>query len=931
MPPKKSSSKSSSSKATGSGSSSASSSSRRSTRNAAQIDFDAIEINGGKGDAPRHSRAPLPASAGSIQRPSTEARFEDLFPDSDAPVAAPAPPTAASSSSSNKRKTPATAASGSDGSSSKRKRTDSSTRQGEDAGALSASRNGAGPSRTLRAAPTEEVVDDFVFTRVDPPVASSSKPEASSKRSGSSTAKRKSASTSVSTAAASTSRPLLQDSVDGETPVIRRNQAFRSGAPATPGSRRPDRSSARDEISASHSRRSKRAETESSLRQTLGIGRPSVSQDASGRTSRRSSLTTKGDRRRSSLRDGRTPAYPHRNVPANELYRHVSAQAGPLPRLKAIFGWILERGVEGGSKGLLEPIAAPPLPDPTPVQPPEDKKGKKGSKKPNANLVPARPPPQPVLNDADRAELAATASQAVLFRSVLSASLSKTVADLTSPASTISDLNWITRPQPGRSSAAKASEGKVPHPRNVAHAALIARLEGSLVGLQAELKRWSDMEVAVEAMEQDNDELEVKLEALRQQNQQALDGQAPNGSSMSTAANHNKGKAPARGSITAEATLAGEEEAWVTSELGEEQQARYRFALSVLRGPDTDGADVQHTPSKDKGRAEETTPSRRKGKRKRDSEAGDLAGGEGHPGARLRDAIAGAEWKIDQLRSSAHTLSQLDAISARYMQAISLRLGDALKDITSDVPGSGPAAVTDVGGSGSQSGSLGALLRGARITNAAAAAGTLSIPEHNGFLSGADPGQDLLRSFVTASGDGASGRRSAPPTARKLTSATAATAATDQSTYEAILPTSSRTSRRSTNNAALASAPESSAAKSASTPVQAAVAAPVAPASPKPSRLPRPAASNAAKDSARPSVAPNTGKGAPSAPGSKATQASTAVAASPTRPSRPATTSNPSTPTRTPSQRASPATTPLATAQRAGRKSAPGGSAKRSS
>ncbi|KAL9937750.1 hypothetical protein V8E36_003295 [Tilletia maclaganii] len=238
--------------------------------------------------------------------------------------------------------------------------------------------------------------------------------------------------------------------------------------------------------------------------------------------------------------------------------------------------------------------------------------------------------------------------------------------------------------------------------------------------------------------------------------------QAPNGDSTSTAANHNKGKAPARGSITAEATLAGEEEAWVTSELGEEQQARYRFALSVLRGPDTDGADVQRTPSKDKGRAEETTPSRRKGKRKRDSEAGDLAGGEGHPGARLRDAIAGAEWKIDQLRSSAHTLSQLDAISARYMQAISLRLGDALKDITSDVPGSGPAAVTDVGGSGSQSGSLGALLRGARITNAAAAAGTLSIPEHNGFLSGADPGQDLLRSFVTASGGSALGRTAHP-------------------------------------------------------------------------------------------------------------------------------------------------------------------------
>ncbi|KAE8211253.1 hypothetical protein CF327_g4975 [Tilletia walkeri] len=862
MAPKKSTSKSSTKTANSSGSTSTSSSSRKSGRKPSQNDHDEDADGGGRGIAPRHSRAPLPASTGSIQRPSTEARFEDLFPDSEDQVA---PPPAESSSS--KRKAPASSSASGEGSNAKRKRTEPSGGRADEraeSGRASTSRSKAQSSRAPRATLNEEADDDFVFTRVDPPVASSSRAEPSTKRNGTSSSRRSNHATGSTSAAASTSvsRPLLSDVVEGETPVIRRNQAFRTGAPATPAQRREDASTTKDQQT-SRSRKSKRVEPGSSLRQTLGIGQPSSGGNQSGGSpSRRSSLTAKSARRRSSLRDGRTPAYPHRDVPSNELYRHVNAQAGPLPRLKAIFGWILERGVEDGSKGALEPTRVPELPDPIlpPPPPEENKKGKRKGKISSAHLGPARPPPQPVLNDADRAELGATASApAVQFRTVLSAILSKTVADLSSPASSIPNLNWITRPQAGRGSSSAAASSsqtsKVAHPRNLAHAAMIARLEGSLVGLQAELEGWDGMSEDVERMERENEKLEARLEALRSgKDEVEAEAEDDEVASRKTVAGDSKGKGPAtNGVFPLESLLSGQEEDWVLSELDEVQRERYLFALSVLRrqpGAEEEGNDEggleddgQRTPRRSKGQASGPSPGKRKGKRKRTGEDTDMEDedSEARKGAdvkvELRNAIADAEWKIDRLRSSTHTLTQLDAISARYMQAISLRLGDALKEITSDAPGVGLAASTEAGGSDAQSGGLGALLRGVRTTSAAAADGTLGGVGQRGAAPGEDPGQDLLRSFVSASGGGRSSRRSAaPPTPRKSTSAAASNTAVSGSN-EPVASSSSWTSRRSA-----AARPSSSAAGNAAgdKSVGNVTATTLPPTSPRPSRLPRP-------------------------------------------------------------------------------------------
>ncbi|KAK0534961.1 hypothetical protein OC834_001694 [Tilletia horrida] len=920
MAPKKSTSKSSSkgSAAASTSTSSSSSSSRKSSRKTVIAEHADEEEDGkGRRTAPRHSRAPLPASAGSIQRPSTEARFEDLFPDSDAPAEAPAPVASTSTSSSSKRKAPVSTSTAAEGSSSKRKRTDSTARDEPAAqtGRASTSKSKSSSSRAPRATLNEEEVDDFVFTRVDPPAATSSRADTSTKRNGASSSSRKSnhaaGSTSVS---ASTTHPLLADVADGETPVIRRNKAFRTGAaPATPGNNTTEKSVSRADASASRSKRSKRSEAGSSLRQTLGIGQPSTSQQANASTSRRSSLTTKSSRRRSSLRDGRTPAYPHRDVPATELYRHVNAQAGPLPRLKAIFGWILERGVEDGAKGTLEPTTVPPLPDPVPIPPSDEKKGKKKGKASAANLAPARPPPQPVLNDADRADLTSMTSSATLFRAVLSATLSKTVADLTSPASPIADVNWITRPQAGRasSSAAGVQEGKAKHPRNIAHAAMIARLEGTVASLRSELKRWEAMHQSVEAMEEENIELEAKLETLRLTDvgPDAVGSEGPE-----------KGKAPAFGAIPVDSLLAGQEEAWIKSELDEAQREKYLLALSVLGGRGEAGpSNGPGTPSKSKARPSGKSPQKRKGKRKRGEDEMEVDDdddeGDGDVSAQLRDAIAEAEWQIDQLRSSTHTLTQLDAITDRYMQAVSLRLGDALKEVTSDAPMAGMAAATDVSGSTTPASSLVSVLRGTRSTNAAASAGTLVRPGQVGAAPGEDPGQDLLRSFITASGGEAgsssSGRRSAaPPTPRKSAGAGTAAATASSASAEA----STRNARRSTNAAASAARPSSggnaagAAGEKPSAATPASASAPVPPPSPKPSRLPRPASLAAPKASTSASAATST----PASPARRATTA----ASNPGSPSRPQSRATDATGTSTKKAASSSASAPTAASPR---------------
>ncbi|KAJ1025124.1 hypothetical protein NDA16_002630 [Ustilago loliicola] len=173
--------------------------------------------------------------------------------------------------------------------------------------------------RKLRQTLGDDSDDDFIFSR-EPArrnaPSSSSSSSAAAAATGSSAAARAQQSRNGTTIPSS-SRTVyepLPDAAGGETPIIRRNQAFRAGLENKP--RRP-------------------------------TGREAEQQ------SRRSSLNLKGQRRVSSLRDG-TAAYPHDDVPDHELFRHCSDQLPPVVRMKHLVGWIVKRslGIASGNAEL---------------------------------------------------------------------------------------------------------------------------------------------------------------------------------------------------------------------------------------------------------------------------------------------------------------------------------------------------------------------------------------------------------------------------------------------------------------------------------------------------------------------------------------------------------------------------------------------------
>ncbi|SPO29613.1 uncharacterized protein UTRI_05435 [Ustilago trichophora] len=195
----------------------------------------------------------------------------------------------------------------------------SSKRSNEEAGAAARKLKQATSSRDeppkakrkLRQTLADDSDDDFIFsrepTRRNAP-ASSSSSSSSVAAGGSSTAAQVQASrngVSIPPSSRTVFEPL-PDAAGGETPIIRRNQAFRAGLEKQP--RRP-------------------------------TGREAEQQ------SRRSSLNLKGQRRVSSLRDG-TAAYPHEDVPDHELFRHCSDQLPPVVRMKHLIGWILKRSLD---------------------------------------------------------------------------------------------------------------------------------------------------------------------------------------------------------------------------------------------------------------------------------------------------------------------------------------------------------------------------------------------------------------------------------------------------------------------------------------------------------------------------------------------------------------------------------------------------------
>ncbi|KAJ1019637.1 hypothetical protein NDA18_006114 [Ustilago nuda] len=302
--------------------------------------------------------------------------------------------------------------------------------------------------RKLRQTLGHDSDDDFIFSR-EPAQrnAPSSSFSASAAATGSGAAARAQQSPNGTTIPFS-SRTVyepLPDAAAGETPIIRRNQAFRAGLENKP--------------------------------------RPPTGREAE-QQSRRTSLTLKGQRRVSSLRDG-TAAYPHDDVPDYELFRHCSDQLPPVVRMKHLVGWIVKRSLDIAHGKAQLPLRA------------RDAAKKAKGKAKEANQL-------PVFTDAESKLLGSREAE---VRAVLDQILS----DLNDG---VFGISWM-----GESNETDKKHLQ-PHPRNVSNRKAAAQLSAIVENMRNESQAWSKEQTRLEDYEAETS----RLEALLQENSAAETG-----------------------------------------------------------------------------------------------------------------------------------------------------------------------------------------------------------------------------------------------------------------------------------------------------------------------------------------------------------------------------------------------------------------------
>ncbi|WFC99553.1 hypothetical protein MYAM1_002298 [Malassezia yamatoensis] len=173
---------------------------------------------------------------------------------------------------------------------------------------------------------------------------------------------------------------------------------------------------------------------------------------------RRNSMSVKGSRRTSSLRDG-APAYPHIDVPDQVLYRHCSDQAPPVVRMKHLLNWTLHRSIP-------QALGSEPMP----------KLGKSSSR--NVELALLRSIPPHVVSALTEQEKQKLEEATPLLRKVID----DTLRDLNDG---LIGISWLHQ------SKGKERETLKPHPRNESNFHAMKQLEGMRNQLQTELRSWN--------------------------------------------------------------------------------------------------------------------------------------------------------------------------------------------------------------------------------------------------------------------------------------------------------------------------------------------------------------------------------------------------------------------------------------------------------
>ncbi|KAN0064133.1 hypothetical protein ACQY0O_003300 [Thecaphora frezii] len=448
--------------------------------------------------------------------------------------------------------------------------------------ALTTSRPARAPRKTLG----EEAEGDFVFQRDVVPTRSAPAPthngaamppptisaSAARKRRAASPSGSRPTGSSSSLARAAMTRSVvsrttyepLPDEAAGETPIIRRNQAFRAGLEVHPGT---------------------------AVASSSNGGRRSS-------TGRRSSLGLKGERRRSSLRDPALAAYPHDDVPDHELFRHCPPDSTPQIRMRHLMGWALKRSLDA-ALGVTDPSRSAS----------SSSGSSKGKRKRTEPAIPA-------LTEAEKVELAARDEG---IRRVLD----KLLSDLHCGAFSI---NWMGENEPStgaskllphprnvsnleaksRLSATvdsmtnESSQWQKELWQIEAYEAGTVELEQQLAALNGDTAKEADSEAAdddsTELPEVEWNAEEDLTEAGQQQLEDAqralawseklLSGNLDVATDAKTKAAPTKSKGRGRVSKAAAAAAEAEEEAAAQEVLGSEQDARWKeveFNVDLLR------------------------------------------------------------------------------------------------------------------------------------------------------------------------------------------------------------------------------------------------------------------------------------------------------------------------------------------------------------
>lgn len=342
---------------------------------------------------------------------------------------------------------------------------------------------------------------------------------------------------------------------------------------------------------------------------------------------RRNSMSVKGMRRVSSLRDG-APAYPHDDIPDDVLYKHCSDQVPPVVRMKHLLSWTLHRSIP-------QALAEASLP----------RSGRRRHAKSrldeDAELALLAPIPSDVTRELSELERQHIAEVSPILRRVVQ----DTLRDLNDG---LIGISWLRHVQKNTSRTLH------PHPRNESNRHAEKQLMGMLEQLQNELTSWKEHEADIGRIHEEVDALDAMTAEIREQ-----------------ASSKRKGRIQADddAEVDEEQALADEVEwsrsgaphatAWTWDDADTDARRQLNLVQTVLTSTDKLNHAVAAQQSLDTSRDI------------------DLQGTE------VDTRLGSLELSIDKIYRRLHTMEQLDDLSEKYIRRVSNRAAQTLLERTS--------------------------------------------------------------------------------------------------------------------------------------------------------------------------------------------------------------------------------------------------------